>query len=84
MQWAEDYAYLLDEDEEGPPTGTHTAAQGYKMIVYPFERYEITVKLTPDGKFVGIEQVAVNKDFRSFKQRLASTAFHDVEEYYQD
>lgn len=84
MQFSDYYAYPLDDDEEGQPTGTHAAAGGHKTIVYPFERYEITVKLTADGRFVGIEQVALNKDFRSFKQKVVSTAFHDVEEYYQD
>jgi len=55
-----------------------------KTIVYPFEKYEITVELTSTDQFVGIVEVKLNKDFRSYSQKLTSTKTHDVEEYYKD
>ena len=76
--------YLLTDTDEDQPTGTKAATQGYKTVVYPFDRYEITVKLTIDNKFVGIEQVALNRDFLSHKQKVSSVGSHEVEEYYRD
>ena len=64
-------------------TGSHDF-EATKFIVYPFGKYEITVELTSTNQFVGIIEVKVNKDFRSYSQRLASTKVHDVEEYYKD
>ena len=52
----------------------------YISIIYPFEMYEITVKLSPDGKFMGIEEVQINKDFRSFNQIRQKEIFTYVEE----
>ena len=56
----------------------------YKDIVYPFDKYEITVRLTPKHEFLGIVEIKINKEFMSYKQRLANKGFHDVEEYYRE
>lgn len=62
-------------------TGSASIADEFVRIVYPFEKYEIVVKLTPDRKFVGIEEVRVNKDFRSFKQKISEKQFSYIDEY---
>lgn len=64
-------------------TGSHDFNEK-QFIVYPFGKYEITVELSSTNQFVGIVEVKVNKDFRSYSQRIASTKVHDVEEYYKD
>ena len=64
-------------------TGSHDFHEK-QLVVYPFGRYEITVELTSDNKFVGIVEVKINKDFRSYSQKIASTKVHDVEDYYKD
>lgn len=64
-------------------TGSHDFNET-KFIVYPFGKYEITVELTSTNEFLGIVEVKVNKDFRSYSQRITSTKVHDVEEYYKD
>jgi hypothetical protein len=46
-----------------------TFTQEYKTIVYPFDMYEIVVKISQDGKFIGIEEVRVNKSFRDYKNK---------------
>jgi hypothetical protein len=60
--------------------GTGSTPKEYVTRIYPFDKYIIVVKLTVDGRFVGIEEVRVNKDFRSFQQR-AQERFEYVDEY---
>ncbi|MGA2574180.1 MAG: hypothetical protein ABSF36_08315 [Candidatus Methanomethylicaceae archaeon] len=65
-------------------TGGHSISQEYKTIVFPFDKYEITVKLTLNNEFVNIEGVKINKDFTSYKQKITSNGFHDVEKFYKE
>ena len=65
-------------------TGGHRTPEDFKEIVYPFHKYEITVKVSLDNEFIGISKVKVNKDFRSYKQRIVSKGFHDVDEFYKE
>jgi hypothetical protein len=69
-----------DHKDTGIGTGS-TSAKEYVTINYPFEKYEIIVKLTMDGRFVGIEEVRINKDFRSYKQSIPQKIFRDIDEY---
>jgi len=55
-----------------------------KSVIYPFDKYEIEVKLTSDGKFLGITGISVNKDFRSYAQRLNSYGYIDLDKYYSE
>jgi hypothetical protein len=64
-------------------TGSHDFHEKQFML-YLFGKYEITVELTSDNKFVGIVEVKINKDFRSYSQKIASTKVHDTEDYYKD
>jgi len=64
-------------------TGSHDFDQT-RLINYKFGKYEITVEVTLDNKFTGITEIKVNKDFRSYHQKIASTKVLDVEEYYKD
>jgi hypothetical protein len=64
-------------------TGEHDLNET-RTIIYPFERYEIEVQLTPDGKFIGISQVKISKDFLSHLQRQSSIEVLDVEKYYRE
>ena len=54
--------------------------QSFKMINYPFEMYEILVKLTFDGKFIGIDEIKLNEDFRTFKNKTPQRIFSIVNE----
>ena len=67
-------------------TGNVDLDEDTVTIVYPFGRYEITVRLTIDGRFVGIEQIKVNTRFLDHLQRLLemrSTGYHDLDDYYK-
>ena len=65
-------------------TGSHEDVRDYKIITYPFDKYQIKVKLTPDNKFIDIIEVQINKDFLSYKQKITPLGFHDVEEFYRE
>jgi hypothetical protein len=73
----------LDEESKTPKlkdngTGSKPVDE-FISIVYPFEKFEIVVKITTDGKFVGIEEVRINKDFRSFSQMKSQKIFEHVD-----
>jgi hypothetical protein len=74
----------LSENLSGENIGQFGTGRGFEQefvsIVYRFEIYEVTVKLTVDGKFVGIEGVRVNKDFRTYKTKTPQTIFSESEE----
>ena len=69
---------------ESQRTGSHDITKDYRTIVYPFGKYEITIKLSPNNEFMGILEVKVNKDFLSYKHKMVSKGFHDVDEFYKE
>jgi len=69
------------DEQEDRGTGSFGPSKGYITRIYPFNQYLITIKLAPDGTFVGIEEVRVNKDFRSYKQKVSQKIFRYVDEY---
>jgi hypothetical protein len=79
--YAKEYDYDTLKDQG---TGSHAKSDDYKIIVYPFERYQIKIKVTPSNEFIGIVEVGFNKDFLSHKQKIASSGGHDVEEFYRE
>ena len=48
-----------------------------------FNKYEITVRLGPSKEFLGIVQVAVQKDFLSLTQRVASNDSLNASDFYE-
>ena len=67
-------------------TGSHDKSEDedYKIIRYPFDKYQIKIKLTPTNEFIGIIEVKINKEFLSHKQKIASKGYHDVDEFYPE
>jgi len=80
---AEENDYKYEEFRE-KGTGSHDVAKEYKEIVYPFGKYQITVRLSSNNEFIGITEVRINKDFLSYKQKMVSKGFHDVDEFYPE
>ena len=77
-------SHEMHNEYEGKSKGIGTGSistTDYVKLVYLFERYEILVKLTSDGRFVGIEEVRVDKDFRSYKQVAPQKVFEYIDEY---
>lgn len=65
-------------------TGSHDLSDNFKIIIYPFDKYQIKIKLTPANEFIEIIEVKVNKEFLSYKQKLTSQGFIDVNEDYPE
>jgi hypothetical protein len=55
-----------------------------RTILYPFSRYEIRVRVSSTGGFIGIDEIKVRKDFLSHIQKMQSLQAHDVEEFYKE
>lgn len=64
-------------------TGGSILRKNKSQLVYPFGKYNITVKLSNKNEFMGISEIRLNKDFRSYKQRLVTKGYHDVEDFYK-
>lgn len=65
-------------------TGSSSEGEDYKVISYPFDKYEIKVKVSPSNQFMGIIEVKINKDFLSHKQRMGIQTYLDVDEFYRE
>jgi hypothetical protein len=56
-----------------------------RIIRYPFDRFEVKVILNDRDQFVGIEEIKINTEFLSLKQKISlSKCTRDIEEYYSD
>lgn len=64
-------------------TGGTVLRKTRNQITYPFGKFNVTVDVTKNNKFVGISEIKVNKDFRSYKQKTAVKGYHDVEDFYK-
>jgi hypothetical protein len=65
-------------------TGRFGEIGEYKIISFPFDRYEIKIKLTPNNEFIEIVEVGINKDFMTQKQRLGVQSYLDANDYYRE
>jgi len=54
------------------------------IIVYPIDKYNIEVKLSPDGRFLGITGISFNKNFLSFKRKENLPPLFDLDAAYPE
>jgi len=54
-----------------------------RVIECPLGDYVALIRVSEDGRFIGVAEIRVNKDFRSLSQRIRSTGHHDVEQFYE-
>lgn len=55
------------------------------IVIYPFDKYNIRVKIDPDGRILGIVGVTIKKDFLSALQKMQqiqSMGYLDLSEKY--
>jgi hypothetical protein len=71
----------LDIDEKFQTGNTF---QPDKSVIYPFDKYEIEIKLTPDNKFLGIIGIRFNKNFLSFKRKESLPPLFNLDEEYPE
>lgn len=78
---AEGYHNSTSEDKG---TGSYVKSNDYRIIVCPFDMFQVKVKVTPANEFLGIVEVGIDKDFLSYKQKITAFGGHDVEEFYDE
>ena len=74
----------MQHDEQRPEDSTGECSPTWKLRTVPFDRFRITVKLTPDDRFVEIVEVGFRKDFRSPQDKARSQGYHDVSDLYDE
>lgn len=72
------------EPLESDTGATDEPMQAFRILTIPFDRYTVKVRVGDGDEFIDIVEVAVSKDYRTIQQRIASTGFHDVAEFYRD
>jgi len=75
------------ESERAPSTSTgEIIGKGSigQTVLYPFGPYEVLMRLSSSGEFIEIVEIRLNKDFRTFKQKVESRGYHDVNDIYED
>ena len=70
--------------ENDDATGDNCANQKVKKFVYRFDRYDITVLLTENDKFLGILSVKETRDFLSKEQFLGNTPSINTDSFYEE
>ena len=63
-------------------TGSSGDAEEYRTMVYPFDKYEVTIVLNSKNEFVDITEIKLNKEFVSFKQRIRPKNLVDEADFY--
>jgi len=61
-----------------------SAPKSFKDVIYRFDPYEITVRLSPNNEFIAITEVKVKRDFMSYKEKISTKGYHDVEAFYPE
>jgi len=64
-------------------TGRRVAAQPTQEVRYPFDRYIVTVVLDSAQRFIGIKEIAINKDFMDYRQKGRLKGLPDADKFYQ-
>ncbi len=65
-------------------TGEDFPSGTYKVIDCVVGKYKVKVVVSPTNEFLGIAEVAVTADFRSYEQRSARIGVHEVDEFYRE
>lgn len=55
--------------KKGELTG-ETDEETYRVVLYPFDRYVITIRLSPQNEFIDILEIKINKDFLEGRRRI--------------
>jgi hypothetical protein len=72
------------DDLTSQGTGSLEGSKDYRIISFPFDRYEIKIKVTPNNEFMEVIEVGINKDFLTQQQKIGLQGFHDVDKFYAE
>lgn len=55
-----------------------------RIIIYPFDKYELKIRLGPANEFLEIIEIKLSESFLSYNQKVANLKYHDVDDFYKD
>lgn len=55
-----------------------------EIRVVSYGPYEIIIKVNEDGVFLSIQEIRINKDFRSLEQMINNSGACDIDDLYQE
>lgn len=64
-------------------TGSHPDIQNHRLVECPIGKYVVKVIVGPTNEFMGIAEIGVSQNFMSRAQRIATSGYHDIEEFYR-
>jgi hypothetical protein len=75
---------ISPQSTSGSATGDITSFDAVIYKVIRFDKYNITIAITPSNEFLGIVEIGLSKDFLNQEQKIKnySNKYHDVEEFY--
>ena len=76
--------YSGTTSETGSEAATNRGRAIGRKITVGSDSYEVDVLVDDADRFLGILEIRAKKDFRSIRQKIASTGYLDVDEFYQD
>lgn len=65
-------------------TGEHLIQNVVGFTKCEIGPYEVTVVIDSFGKFLGVREIAIRKDFRSSAQKIEGVSVQDVDDIYKD
>ncbi len=75
---------LINKNETKQATDTSEELTSTTVIDYPLNKYEVKVRVDEDNKFVGIEEIKINKSFIENRHKTMQKGYYDVSKYYED
>lgn len=63
-------------------TGSVGEAAEHRIIICPFDKYEVKIMLNEKNEFLNIIEIKINKDFMSYKQKANLKSSIDEGEFY--
>lgn len=76
--------YSFERIVNSDVTGDQAGDEDSYVIICPIGKYQVSVRLTADGHFLGIVEVQINKSFIDFKRLSTSGEYHDVDKFYKE
>ena len=65
-------------------TGSSISVSEFTRLVVPFDNYEIVVRVSHDGRFLGIDEVRIRQDLRRYTQQVSEKSFNYIDEYHPE
>jgi hypothetical protein len=75
---------MLGAPEAIDGTGSAGLDPGARFVVTDHGPFKIKLQISADGKFLRVAEVALKTDFRSSPQRVRTTGYLDVDEFYRE